>query len=151
MSRMGWLRFVGSLKLYVSFAKEPYKRDVYSAKETYNFKEPTNCSHPILRMCSSHFCLAIGKFHIFHKHTRNTKRLLRRCVCECWCIYISHMFMSHTHIYVCVTYKCSHVRRAHLCMRVCICVRAHVSMRVYTCGSHKKRLAHAHIVSYSEL
>jgi len=24
---MGWLRFVGSLELYVSFAKEPYKRD----------------------------------------------------------------------------------------------------------------------------
>jgi len=24
---MGWLRLVGSSKLYVSFAKEPYKRD----------------------------------------------------------------------------------------------------------------------------
>jgi len=24
---MGWLRLVGSLKLWVSFAKEPYKRD----------------------------------------------------------------------------------------------------------------------------
>jgi len=24
---MGWLCLVGSLKLYVSFAKEPYKRD----------------------------------------------------------------------------------------------------------------------------
>ena len=24
---IGWLRFVGSLKFYVSFAKEPYKRD----------------------------------------------------------------------------------------------------------------------------
>jgi len=24
---MGWLRLVGSLKLQVSFAKEPYKRD----------------------------------------------------------------------------------------------------------------------------
>ena len=24
---MGWLRLVGSLKLYVSFAKEPYKRN----------------------------------------------------------------------------------------------------------------------------
>ena len=24
---MGWLRLVASLKLYVSFAKEPYKRD----------------------------------------------------------------------------------------------------------------------------
>jgi len=24
---MGWVRFVGSLEIYVSFAKEPYKRD----------------------------------------------------------------------------------------------------------------------------
>jgi len=27
LAAMGWLRSVGSLKLYVSFAKEPYKRD----------------------------------------------------------------------------------------------------------------------------
>jgi len=36
---MGWLRFVGSLKTYVSFAKEPYKRDYILQKrpilETY--------------------------------------------------------------------------------------------------------------------
>jgi len=44
---MGWLRLVGSLKLQVSFAKEPYKRRINSAKETYNFKEPTNRSHPM--------------------------------------------------------------------------------------------------------
>ena len=29
---MGWLRLVGCLKIQVSFAKEPYKRDHYSAK-----------------------------------------------------------------------------------------------------------------------
>ena len=29
---MGWLRLVGFFKLQVSFAKEPYKRDLYSAK-----------------------------------------------------------------------------------------------------------------------
>jgi len=27
LSIMGWLQFVGSIKLYVSFAKETYKRD----------------------------------------------------------------------------------------------------------------------------
>jgi len=31
----------------VSFAKEPYKKRRYSAKETYDFKEPTNRSHPM--------------------------------------------------------------------------------------------------------
>ena len=44
--RMGWLRLVGSLKLQVSFAEQPYKQD-YSAKETYNIKEPTHRSHSI--------------------------------------------------------------------------------------------------------
>ena len=43
---MGWLRLVGSFKSQVSFAKEPYKRD-YSAKETYDIKEPTNRRYPI--------------------------------------------------------------------------------------------------------
>jgi len=55
---MGWLRLVGSIELYVSFAKEPCKKDyilrrLYSAKETYNFKEPTNRSHPIPSTTSS--------------------------------------------------------------------------------------------------
>jgi len=45
---MGWLRLVGSSEFQVSFAREPYKRDPYSAKETYKFKKPTNRSHPIV-------------------------------------------------------------------------------------------------------
>ena len=32
VTSVGWLRLVGSLKSWVSFAKEPYKRDVYSLK-----------------------------------------------------------------------------------------------------------------------
>jgi len=42
-AHMGWLRLVGSFKLKVSLAKEPYKRD----NTLQNFKEPTNHSHPI--------------------------------------------------------------------------------------------------------
>jgi len=47
---MGWLWLAGSIKLQVSFAKESYTRDnkrEYSAKETYNFTNPSNRSHPI--------------------------------------------------------------------------------------------------------
>jgi hypothetical protein len=47
ISIMGLLRLVGFFKLYVSFAKEPYKRDYILQKRPYNFKEPTNRSHPI--------------------------------------------------------------------------------------------------------
>ena len=37
-SGMGWLRFVGSLKLEVSFAKEPYKRDYILQKKPIIFR-----------------------------------------------------------------------------------------------------------------
>jgi len=70
ISCMGWLQLVGSFKLSVSFAKEPYKRELYSAKETYNFKEPTNRSHPIcpnafrfLQDCR--WIVFVGLFHVF--------------------------------------------------------------------------------------
>jgi len=54
----GWRRLIGSLILYRSFsAKEPYsffckgalQKRLHSAKETYDFKEPTNCSRPIYK------------------------------------------------------------------------------------------------------
>jgi len=58
---MGWLRLVGSSKLQVSFAatisrllkitglfcKRDLEKKRYSAKETYNLKEPTNRRHRI--------------------------------------------------------------------------------------------------------
>ena len=43
---MGWLRLVGSLKLYVSFAEYRFFYRSLFAKETYNFKEHTIRSHP---------------------------------------------------------------------------------------------------------
>jgi len=46
---MGWLRLVGSLKSQVSFAEYRLFFKGSFAKETYNFKEPTNRSHPIRR------------------------------------------------------------------------------------------------------
>jgi len=57
---MRWLRLVGSLETYVFFAKEPYKRDLNSAKETYHFKETSHLSHPIptlTRALSTEFAL----------------------------------------------------------------------------------------------
>jgi len=53
ISYMGWLQLVGSVKLQVSFAKEPCKRDEYSAKETYNLKQLTNRRHLIVSLVAS--------------------------------------------------------------------------------------------------
>ena len=44
---MGWVRLVGSLKLCL-FCKRDLSKRRYSAKETNHFKEPTNCSHPMI-------------------------------------------------------------------------------------------------------
>jgi len=49
---MGWLRLVGSLKLQVSFAKEPYKRDYVLQKRPIIFKASTHRSHPIPCTCA---------------------------------------------------------------------------------------------------
>ena len=43
---MGWLRLVGSLKLQVSFAKEPYKRDYILLKRPLFLKSPLIVAAP---------------------------------------------------------------------------------------------------------
>jgi len=53
---IGWLRLVGSLKLWVFFAKAACKRDLYSPKRRVIFEEPTNCSHPIGRWIGERLC-----------------------------------------------------------------------------------------------
>jgi len=45
---MGWLRLVGSLTFYVSFAEYSLFYRALLQKETYDFKEPSNRTHPIL-------------------------------------------------------------------------------------------------------
>ena len=47
---MGWLWLVASIKLQVSFAKEPYKTRRYSAKETYHLIDPTDRSHAVCHL-----------------------------------------------------------------------------------------------------
>jgi len=45
---VGWLRLVGSFKIIGLFCKRALQKRRYSAKETYQFEEPTNRSHPIV-------------------------------------------------------------------------------------------------------
>ena len=59
---MGLLRLAGFLKTKVSLAKEPYTRDLHSAKETYHFDEPTNYRHPI-ELTADTTALAAPRYH----------------------------------------------------------------------------------------
>jgi len=51
---LGWLRLVGSLKLYVSFAKEPYKRDDILQKRPMILRSLLIVSTPSLFLSPSH-------------------------------------------------------------------------------------------------
>jgi len=57
---MGWLPLVGSLVLQVSFAEYHLFYRFSFEKETYNFKEPTSRSHPIVDVDFAMSDVAIG-------------------------------------------------------------------------------------------
>jgi len=56
--RMGWLRLVGSLKVHVSFAKEPYKRDYIFQKRHITLRSPLIVATPYVYMYTC-ICLHI--------------------------------------------------------------------------------------------
>jgi len=72
---MGWLRLVGSLKLYVSFAKEHYKRAYILQKDSVCVCVPRNLSPSIwwisgvwqfLWNLSLKCCLHVCRFYMHH-------------------------------------------------------------------------------------
>jgi len=104
---MGWLRSVGSLKLYVSFAKEPYKRD-------YILQERPIILRSLQIVATPYF---LNPF-------------VCACICVCMCVCI------HTYIYVCI-HICIHTYiyiylHIHLCIHIRICMKSKVVMYVHT-------------------
>ena len=80
----GWLRWVGSIKLQVSFAKEPYKTDDILQKRPVIFWiDPTDSSHPICihpyvfiithSMCVHYMCVHDQTRIVYMKHTSHTQ------------------------------------------------------------------------------
>ena len=54
------------LKMIGIFCKRALQKRRYSAQETYNFKEPTNHSHPIvLHVCCSVCCSVVTSLELF--------------------------------------------------------------------------------------
>ena len=58
-SDMGWLRLVGSLKLQVSFAKEPYKRDDILQKRPIILRSLLIVAPPHIRLHSELTCNSV--------------------------------------------------------------------------------------------
>ena len=68
-------------KIICLFCKRALLKRLYSAKETYNFKEPTNRSHPIA--------------------TAESLLCVYECIHKCIHIYIHTCIYIHTYMYVC--------------------------------------------------
>ena len=100
------------------FCKRALQKSLYSAKETYNVKEPTNRSHPIyilsyiwLFLCVLRvLCLVKQMTHAIHCHTYchtydNSRRHV--CCCHIRCVYdksthVKHVCsVSHVLFYTC--------------------------------------------------
>jgi len=64
---MGWLRLVGFLKLLISFAKEPYKRDYILQKRLIILRSLLIVATPYVYICRSRY------------------RCVYMCVCVCVC------------------------------------------------------------------
>ena len=94
---MGWLWLVGSIKLQVSFAKEPYKRDNILQKRPVilsillTVATPYPHTHKHIRT-HTRAHIHTQKHICTHKHTAQQNPLLcalSTCVCVCVCLCIS--------------------------------------------------------------
>ena len=80
MSRvMGWLRLVGSFKLYVSFAKEPYERDYFLQKKPMILRSLLTVATPY-HTCEcqeqyvhKHVYMKFSVFEIPHSHIQHAE------------------------------------------------------------------------------
>ena len=95
----GWLRWVGSIKLHVSFAKEPYKTDDILQKRPVIFWiDPSDSSHPI--------CI--------HYHTQYVCTSSHTpCVCDVCFMYTirvrNTLCVSHISLFMCIHYHTHYV------------------------------------------
>ena len=136
VTRMGWLRLVGSLKLYVSFAKEPCKRDDILQKRLVILRSILIVATPYEKVVSG-----IWMSHVTHMnescHTyewvmsytwRNYIRDLKESCHTCEWV-MSHIRRSHvTHVNEsCHTYEgvMSHIRTSQMNNKSSLWVMSH--------------------------
>ena len=120
---MGWLRLVGSLKLQVSFVKEPYKRDLYSAKRRIILRSLLIVATPYIY---SHI-MPMTRRIIFRMSQcmRLVRERERKRERGCMCL-VRERERKRERGCVCV---CVHVcERERECVCVCVCVFVCVCM-----------------------
>ena len=122
---MRWLRLVCSLKLQVSFAKEPYKRDYIPQKKPLILRSllivATPYSSPLLPEAWLEKDKCIQTYIYFYTNLFiQTHMYINSCVCKCIQTYI---YIYDTHVCICIyiymnLYICTYIY-THTWMYVC--------------------------------
>ena len=130
----------------VSFAKEPYKKDLYFAKETYIFREPTTRCHPIARdrtptdiayLQISLICVTCHRRRIMESHKLHVgcRESATNYSAKLWKWYAICGICASSPPSYCLTSQILCCIVCSVCMRVSLCVCAHVSVCVRECMS----------------
>jgi len=84
------------IQIIVLFCERALWKRRYSAKETYNFKEPTNRSHPIIHRACTSMCRSLRSARWLYTHVH-----MYICTHIRICTYTHiHIYScTHTHIY----------------------------------------------------
>jgi len=99
VSNMGWLRWVGSIKVYVSFAKEPYKRDYILQKR------------PII----------LSRLLIVA-----TPYVLQNTILYNTCSYVQITYDLYIWYVLCNIYILMHMQHVHIHLHLHMCVYMHI-------------------------
>ena len=126
-SAMEWLRSVGSLKLYVSFAKAPYKRDDILQKRpvilsiVLTIATPYLLSFPHKRKYQNvyiHTCMYVHIYMCVYIYI---------CIYMCVCIEVNIKMYRYMHecmyIFICVC--------VYICTFICVCVYIYIYIYVH--------------------
>ena len=97
---MGWLWLVGSIKLQVSFAKEPYKRDNILQKRPIILSILLTVATPYVYICV-YICICIYVYRKKYVYIH-----MNLYMCKHICVYIYKYVYMYMYMYVC---KCIHV------------------------------------------
>ena len=117
---MGWLLLVGASKVYVSFAKKPYKTNYILQKRPIIVRKLLIIATPYVCACVClcvrawvHISVCVFVCVVFVLVVEQPDQIL--CVCSCGCVWV------WMHVWVCV-YDCVGVC-VWVCVGVCVCVR----------------------------
>jgi len=134
---MGWLRLVNTLKLYVSFAKEPYKKDDILQKRPIILRSLHKYIHSY-ELCVSHLWID------------HVSRMNGSCVTYEWSCHTCVWVENVTHMNSCVfIHTCDRalLQKRHIILR-CLLIDMNSCVFIHTCDMTMTSFTYAYVLCY---